>query len=331
MKGLKNYFLIIGTFVIKTKFYRTFVFLLVILNTVNNTYSQNSFNTESTVNSYMEFVRENNYAPALDKRLFLQESSDELFACLQKYYLDTLPKIRLKAYYIAYKVGLNYDSGSKNYAINKLVSGCKDDDSGIVGSCLSWLSTFKKNDFEETAIDSISILLERKIAHLDKLLRLIGFLNLKENVRHIQNMLIANDLNSETNIWAARLALARMGEQEQIDYILDKVKGLHLNDDVVYNILPDLIYTRQKKLLDYLIEILQSDEKNCFSANPESSEKIICGYRVMEYLAPVIEDYPIGINEWGDITEEDYSQALSIVRAWFLERKDNYNIKIDTY
>lgn len=303
--------------------------IFVILNTINNTYSQSSFNAGSIIKSYMEFVRDNNYASALDQSLFQQENSNEFFNSLQTYYLDTVPKIRLKAYYITYKLGVN-DSVSRIYAINKLVSGCKDDDSGIGGSCLSWLSTFNKNDFDKNAIDSISVLLERKISHYDKLLKIVGFLDLKEKTGFIQNKLITNDISSKTK-WSARLALARMGEQNDIDYILNKVKRLQPNDNVVYNILPDLIYTHQKQLYEYLIDIMHSNEENCFSANPESSEKIICGYRVMEYLAPVIEDYPIETNKWGDIIVEDYSRALQVVRDWFSERNDNYNIKNDIY
>ncbi len=313
------------------KINRNLILLFVILYTINNTYSQNPSNIESTINSYMKFVRENNYAPTLDKSLLQQENSSEIFKSLQKYYLDTLPKTRLKAYYITYKVGLSYDSDTKNYAVNKLVSGCKDGDSGIGGSCFDWLSSFNKDDFSENAIDSISVLLERETAHYDKLLKMIGFLDLKEKTGLIRNRLTNNSINSKQNRWAAHLALARLGEQDEIDYILGKVKSLQLNDNVVYNVFPDIIYTRQKQLFEYLIDVLHSNEKNCFSANPESTEKIICGYRVMEYLAPVIEDYPIEIDKWGDIIVEDYPAALQVVRSWFLERNDNYNIKSDTY
>lgn len=310
---------------------KNLIFLFVILITINNTYSQNSFNAGSIINSYMEFVRENNYAPAIDTSLLRQENSQEIFNGLQKYYLDTLPKVRLKAYYITYKLGVSYNSDSRIYAINKLVSGCKDDDAGIVGSCFSWLSTFNKNDFDKNAIDSISVLLDEETAHYDKLLKIVGFLDLKEKTGLIRNMLANNRIRSEKNRWAGHLALARLGEQDEINYILNKVEKLQLSDNVVYNVFPDIIYTRQKSLFEYIIDVLQSNEENCFSANPESTEKIICGYRVMEYLAPVIENYPIEIDKWGDIIAEDYPEALQLVRKWFLEINNNYKIKSDTF
>jgi hypothetical protein len=226
---------------------------------------------------------------------------------------------------------MTYDSDSSNYAVNKLVSGCKDYDSGIVGSCLDWLSSFSKADFSKNAKDSISVLLERETAHYDKLLKIVGFLDLKEKAELIRNMLANNRIRSEKNRWAAHLALARLGEQNEINYILFKIEKLQLNDNVVYNIFPDIIYTRCKPLFEYMIDVLQSNEENCFSANPESTEKIICGYRVMEYLAPVIEDYPIEIDKWGDIIVEDYPEALQLVRIWFTEKNNNYKIKNDTY
>lgn len=312
-------------------FYKKIILLFVFVNIISNTYSQNTFNVESTINSYMEFIRKNNYAPTIDKKLFQEENSQDIFNSLNIYYLDSLPKIRLQAYYITYKIGMSYGFDSKNFAINKLVSGCKDYDLGIVGGCFDWLCSFNKDDFNKDAKDSISVLLERKTAHYDKLLKIVGFLDIKEKIGLIKELLLNDKLNTNANKWAAHLALARMGEQDEIDYVLRKVKDLPVNDNLVYDVFPDIIYTRQKQLYSYLIDVLNSNEKNCLTANPESSENIICGYRVMEYLAPVIEDYPIKTDRWGDIIVEDYPNALKLVRSWFSENKGNYTIKSNTF
>jgi hypothetical protein len=82
---------------------------------------------------------------------------------------------------------------------------------------------------------------------------------------------------------------------------------------------------------DYLITVLNDDTKNCMSPNPNSGAQIVCGYRVMEFLAPVIANFPLktyeGINQ---IKTDNYQAALETARAWFKENPD-YKIKDDTF
>ena len=104
--------------------------------------------------------------------------------------------------------------------------------------------------------------------------------------------------------------------------MLAQIKQQPLNDDVVYELLPDLVYTRQKDALDYLVAIIQSDEKRCQSADPEAEQNIRCGYRVLELLAPVIADFPLTLDESGDLAVSDYPQALEEARRWLTEHED---------
>jgi hypothetical protein len=99
---------------------------------------------------------------------------------------------------------------------------------------------------------------------------------------------------------------------------------------VVYEVFPDLVYTRKREAIDYLIEALNSNSKNCESANAENAERIPCAYRVMEMLAPIIENYPLKRNESGDIETNDYPTALQKVKDWFKENK-NYKILKDNF
>ena len=125
--------------------------------------------------------------------------------------------------------------------------------------------------------------------------------------------------------WAAQLALARLGDPEALATVLTRVKQEPVNDDVVYELLPDLVYTRQKAALDYLVTIIQSDEKNCQSADPEAEQSILCGYRVLELLPPVIQNFPLTVDESGDLAVSDYPSALQQAREW-LKENDDYQI-----
>jgi hypothetical protein len=105
---------------------------------------------------------------------------------------------------------------------------------------------------------------------------------------------------------------------------------LPVNDEVVYQIYPDLVYTRQKEIVALLIGQLNSDVKNCESADAERPANIPCAYRVMEMLAPAIEGYPVKLDASGDIDAKDYTEALQKVRTWFKEHPD-YKISKDKF
>lgn len=121
-----------------------------------------------------------------------------------------------------------------------------------------------------------------------------------------------------------------MGDQEAIDYLLRKLQSAPINDNFIYDFAPDLVYTRQPEIFDFLERIIQSDEQNCLPADPDASGKILCGYRVMEYIAPVIENYPLPTDEFGELEVDDYKTALQQVRVWFTQN-EGYVIKRDDF
>jgi hypothetical protein len=117
-----------------------------------------------------------------------------------------------------------------------------------------------------------------------------------------------------------------MGNEKYLTKIIRAVQHQGINDQVVYELVPDLIYTRKNPAFDVALEILFETEKRCMSSSPDNPRKIQCGYRVMEYLAPVIMDFPYQVKSSGDLDTDDYSQALTVVRKWFLEKGNTYKI-----
>jgi hypothetical protein len=272
------------------------------------------------LNLYFSEVRNCKY-PAIPKPVSIGENADETLASIKSYLTDTLTTVRAKAYAIAHLAGTNSRVPSVRLVyVNHLVNACKDEDSGNVGLSLSYLSQFLKKDFTPSALDSIRNLVRRKTPHFEDLLKLAGFLELKDLQSIIQPYTQAG--NSRQVRWAAIIALARMGDAEALTNMMARVKRLPVNDDVVYEVFPDLVYTRQREALDYLITTMQSDAKNCMSADAERETAIICGYRIMEQLSPAIEGYPLKLDESGDIETKDYVSALSTVRDWFSKHKD---------
>jgi len=126
------------------------------------------------------------------------------------------------------------------------------------------------------------------------------------------------------------LALARMGDENAIDYISKKLQNAPINDAFAYDIAPALVYTRQPEIVDFLETQIQSDEANCSVANPDSNQKISCAYRIMEAMAPAIDNFPIPTDEFGELMADDYEKALQDLRKWFNEN-ETYGFNNEVY
>ncbi len=266
---------------------------------------------------------------AIPSKLVLSENAEGHLKDLQPYYHDSTSLIRSKAYEITSRIAIHSRLPEvRMLAAQNLVGACKDPDSGIVGLALGYLEGFGREDFNVSATDSLVVLFKKKTPHFDKLIRLIGFLELSQVRNDFREM--AQSSASKKDRWSAMLALSRMGDAYASENIMSRVKKLPVNDDVVYQIFPDLIYTRQREAIGYLVAELGNDAKNCVSADAERDSKIPCAYRIMEMLAPAIADYPLKADPSGDIDTDDYAHALQTVRGWFKDNKD-YKISKDTY
>lgn len=159
---------------------------------------------------------------------------------------------------------------------------------------------------------------------------LTGYLGIEEANEKLQQL--KSDPTQENRIrWCCYLALARMRDEPALDFILSATQKQEMNDHVVYNYFPDLVYTRQRKAFDYLVKELFNDSKNCNSPNPNISKEMVCGYRIMEMLTPVIKGFPLKTTAAGTIDSKNYDKALDTARKWFAKHGNDYEIKDDTF
>jgi len=287
---------------------------------------------DDALSKHFNELRTNNTSKPAPEIIFNVNNEKQVIDKIKYYFKDSLNDIRSEAYYICKKIGL----GSKELKIRQisvgcLLQACKDKDGGISGLASRYLTEFNKNDYNTAALDSLKSLLKAYPRHYENVLKLAGYLELKDMISFIKEVISNNSKLSKQAKWAGHLALARMRVEDDLQYCLKMVKSVPINDDVIYEMVPDLIYTRQKAAFEYLITILNSNELYCSSADPESSENIECGYRVMEMLAPVIADYPLELEASGDIKTDDYSKSLTKVREWFKNKKNDYVIKTETF
>lgn len=271
------------------------------------------------IQTYVEQLHQSQ-SVAAPSALREEKNAKEVIEIAPQYFSDTLSRVRAKMYGLVGEAVVNSkDQNLRQLAVEQLVKASADFEN--LDLLLLKLSAFKKSDFTQASRDTLVVLFRKKPPYLDQLARLVGSLqmtSLKDDL-----MVLSGPTTSNQRIrWAALLALARMGNAEATQSMMKRVQRLPVNDDVVYEVFPDLIYTRQRQAIDYLIVELKNDEKKCTTADAEDETPITCAYRIMELLAPVIEKYPLEVDTSGDIKTKDYKKSLGTVRAWFEKNKD---------
>jgi len=198
--------------------------------------------------------------------------------------------------------------------------------SSVVAKSFRLLQSIPAKNFDKSAVDSIAVMISKSPRNYSDAILLAGYLNEPIFIDVIKRVFPNSRGFTRQEQWATYKVLARLGDKEALAYCVKKVTALPVNDQVVDVLFPDLIYTRQKEAVDVLIKVLNSDEKLCSSTNPNSDGKILCGYRIMEMLAPVIENFPVKTLPSGDLDVNDYTKALFEVRDWFQKSNFKYII-----
>lgn len=187
-------------------------------------------------------------------------------------------------------------------------------------------SSIKEISFQDLqTIDSL-ILSERTVLR-NQFFLLAGWLNRKEALlavpyeyrRDIRNR---NDYD---------MAMIRVGDQSRINRLNKLLATVTVDDDFVYGLLPKLIYTRRPEVINFLFDQIEIDKKNCSVADPHTKGRINCAYRLLEAVAPVVENFPLKVSLSGDLDITDYTSALEIARGWIKDNRNDYRIITQTY
>lgn len=99
----------------------------------------------------------------------------------------------------------------------------------------------------------------------------------------------------------------------------------------MYTVVPLLVYTRDRKIFDYLWELVVTQNLNCHPADAETGGRIDCAYRIVEYLGAAIDNFPVKIDEDHNLVTNDYAGALAEIRRWYAANRSSYTILTDTY
>ncbi|MEN8122996.1 MAG: hypothetical protein ABFS35_21835 [Bacteroidota bacterium] len=312
---------------------KKYLIVSIFLLSVFSVPAQQTKSLSQLVKETMELRRQGNYWKGLSPfRHFIKDSSTAMIREFEPYTNDSLENIRSFAYNaIAISGYKSTNSITRRNAVYILVTGCTDNEAALRKNIAGQLDNFQKKDFTSAAKQKLAKLLNMEETYYRHTVKLIGFLNMKDQIPVLNQMIDSGKVSNRTLIWDFHLTLARLGVQNEIDYCVSLVKSKIINDNVIYNLFPDLVYIRSKEAVDYMVEVLLSDSKNCYSPNPDNPVKILCGYRVMEYLAPIIKDFPLEVDRDGELDIDDYEAGLVICRNWFKQHIDDYEIDDSKY
>lgn len=283
---------------------------------------------QNRVQQYFNALRKNQ-AISLEKEVQLLQSDRIGWSAIVTYQNDSIPQVRYQAHLLLARIGQkSKKQEDRSWAVDQLIRSSRHTDSGVVGLVVRELSAFNRNDFSSASRDSLRSIVRQKSKHYSQWLRLVGYVGLKDQIVGIQSQVEQKQLNRSER-WSDYLALSRLGDAEALQYVLSRVRSLETNDEVVYEIFPDLVYTRQPLAIQLLAEALQSNEPDCQSADAENPQPQTCAYRIMELLAPVIRNIPLKMDSSGDLSVTDYRAALQSTRQWFDNHPD-YKIVDDS-
>ena len=244
------------------------------------------------------------------------------------YTLDSQSFIRQMAYRLLGHIDQHTASPDLRITVLDRFSYCLDDPVPMVREqCVTQLKRFPDSLFTPS---QRQIILEHALRYADpEAIKLAGYLRADGAVEGIKRLAGDPDVSRESRI-AARMALARMGDPDELDYFDRIIRKVAINDDHLMAIGELAAYVRAKPITDQLLQVILDDQLNCTSTDPDRDQPILCAYRAMEYVAGIIRDFPIVVRPSGDLDTDDYSQALRIVRQWIRSHPE-YQIATNVY
>jgi len=248
------------------------------------------------------------------------------------YYLNSEEETnRQMAVKLIYKVAQQAnDEKIIHNAIYQLVNkGLKDPSATVIFRTINYLENLPASHFDVKTKNSLAGTLTSRLTHFKSMVRLSGRLQMDQLIPYYSSILHNDSTLNRSTQWNLHLTLGRLGDQEQVNYCIGQVARIGMNDEVIYRLLPDLLYLNHKLVIDFLLDQLLIENSHCTSADPDHEVAIDCGYRLAEAVAPYVQNFPVHIDASGDLDTDNYEQALVTIREWVTTNRQNYQVQLE--
>lgn len=161
---------------------------------------------------------------------------------------------------------------------------------------------------------------KKETAHREKMIDLLTLLNYEPGYT------LAYDELQKPNLPLAKqfkyhALFAKRGHEPSITWLSGQIQGRKVDQQALDGVVPHLLITRQKPLVQWVVNGLYESEELCSSSDDMKGH---CAVLILEQLAPVIKDFPIQADEDGLITDDD-AKALETAKEWF-KTNPNYTV-----
>jgi hypothetical protein len=293
---------------------------------------------ENEIDTYIQSTLGDVYCK-MPKSIQNSENQHYLLAQLEKYRNDSREDVRQKTYRLIGSIAKSAtDTTYSKRLMEKLVLSQLDSIYSIRASIVDFIIrfSFKKSQFTATAADSLYTLLlpENKNKLSKNNILLIGFVGnmskcdslysyAKENLDGHVNKYTNNPF--DTKIWASKLALARMGDEQLADECVNFMRK-YKDDIEQYPLLCKYAtYIRTNKAIDFLNELLNIDLLN-YPLKPTVSGEPLARV-ALECLWRALYDMPQPVRYTG----KEIINQIQPARAWMKSNKGKYKINADAF
>jgi len=299
-----------------------FIFLSILFTSIR-AFSQSTSSLDTIVNNFLTGKSVSDKIYNLTDKTGTVDILDDI----EFYLKHENSRVRSLVYKILKKsISKEPDLIAKQKGVSVLcINGLSDADAGNVYVVINYLDEFDKEWFDSKSRNFISSIVVQHPPHFSDLIKLVGKIELIQLIPYLELGLLDKKMNY-SDIWSINLVLARWGDETKAKYCVQSVQRLGLSDEVVYRLIPDLIYINNKIVFDYLFEEILKDDLNCTSADPDNEVEINCAYRLIEFISPHIVDFPIGLSGTGELNVNNYEAALESVRIWIESNKNSYQL-----
>ncbi len=260
--------------------------------------------------------------PNFDVRKISQGKLPYLFEFIQKYKNDSIFKIRNFVYGSIGSIAT--DRRIQMDFRKKVIKVYWEYHKPYYSMC-----TYPLSYFDDWLKDSLRVRLQKKNPSED-LIKLIGYLQLKDQMPRLREI-VKNKEVSEDNVilgiylyegMEARFALARMGDEEQLKYILDIAYKNYASIFQVRVDLDNLMYIKHPQIVTYLEWVMTKKDKltNYFS------NKYPISVLSRIYLSEVIKDFPYFYE-----SDTPETEMVRLSQEWLKKNKNTYQIAYDLF
>lgn len=292
---------------------------------------ENSENLSSLLAARMTGLRNGtSVSPGIASDRLRNADPDLLISQLQSFANDVSPRVRREVISIMLEAVSIHDTLDNRKIVTRyLYNGCRDDNGVLRQWSLKRIRNFAASDFSSDTIEMIRSRIGREaIPERREFLLLYGAAGIEEAVPYLESIIqdAPADVDREGSLyaslaWYAHLALARLGKSDSAQRCVQHVRDKNsIRGSVV--ILQKLAYTRHPIAIEYLNEVLLSEER----MPPLHG---VAGRRIARdaanALSQCFDGFPISV-EPGDVSSFS-DEELSACREWMADWKNKPILK----